>query len=316
MASKKKSKKKSEMCPCGHDIGWHTGTNRACVHGHGTATGGCSCLGYRTRRYRDETDITSPADILHPDPVRASLAAQYPVLDVRLERIERRLDRIDRIFSSIRHALDEKGGPSLIEAVPKFTAIEEVDEQYGWSEPDEARNVPSRRSRKTSIDTGAKKPDGSKLSKCEQAILDTLAQWKSRRALSTAFVSIYTGYSLRSGSFASALATLRKKNYIIGDAQSLSTTSLGDKFAQPKLIALDDEGLLQMWKQKLDKCSATILENLFDVAPAACSAKDIAHVTGYSASSGSFASALAKLRTLELIEGKNTALTLHRAFDI
>lgn len=52
------SRGRAQMCPCGHEATWHTGLNRSCQYGHGHVMGGCTCVAYRSRRYRDgETPV-------------------------------------------------------------------------------------------------------------------------------------------------------------------------------------------------------------------------------------------------------------------
>jgi len=44
------SPKGGGICACGHDRGWHMKGTLACVYGRDTATGGCTCEGFHSRR--------------------------------------------------------------------------------------------------------------------------------------------------------------------------------------------------------------------------------------------------------------------------
>lgn len=67
--------------------------------------------------------------------------------------------------------------------------------------------------------------------------------------------------------------------------------------------------LVDHWLGRLNKAERAILEVLVDAWPDARSKDEIADATGYASAGGSFANALGRLRSLELISGPSTANT-------
>jgi hypothetical protein len=145
---------------------------------------------------------------------------------------------------------------------------------------------------------------GESMSKCERAILSVLAQYQGGRNRSQ--VSILSGYSVKSGSFSNSLSTLRTRGWIIGGRENMQITEEGVTALgsyEPLPIGHD---LLQYWlsSKSLGKCEREVLKVLAEVYPDALTKPGTADRSGYSVTSGSFANALSKLRTLELINGR------------
>jgi hypothetical protein len=136
------------------------------------------------------------------------------------------------------------------------------------------------------------------LSKCERAILTSLAQYPQGRTANQ--VAVLTGYSGNSGGFNNSLSKLRSSEFI-SRGQPLQITGAG-------LGALGEweplptgEGLQRHWLQRLSKCEAAILSALLAKYPDGMMADEVAEVTGYEKSSGGFNNSLSRLRILELI---------------
>lgn len=142
-------------------------------------------------------------------------------------------------------------------------------------------------------------PVSTDLTKAERAILTALAQYPQGRTRRQ--VGILTGYSAKSGGFNGAIASLRTKGYVTPREPLLATPdgidALGEFDALPTGAALLDH-----WCTQLDKAPAAILRTLAEAYPSAMTREEVAGALGYSANSGGFNGALAKLRTLELIE--------------
>lgn len=148
----------------------------------------------------------------------------------------------------------------------------------------------------------ANRKGDSELGRCERAVLTAIVQFGSA---TKARISIVSGYSGTSSSFANALGALRSKNYIAGGPDDLSATSEGIAAAgEVKDLPTGDE-LLAYWMRQLGRAEASILGCIAGEHPKAASKELISEVTGYSQTSSSFANALGKLRTLELITRGN-----------
>ena len=151
-------------------------------------------------------------------------------------------------------------------------------------------------------DWAGESPGQGNLGKCEKAILSALGQQSG--PCSKSKLGILSGYSSTSGSFGNSLSKLRKLGYI-DNMSDISITELGISVAVFNPLPQPGPELQQYWLGKLPKCERAILDYLIQVFPVSPSKHDLGVATGYAASSGSFGNALSKLRTLELIEGKN-----------
>lgn len=133
------------------------------------------------------------------------------------------------------------------------------------------------------------------MSKAERVVLTALAQYPNGRT--KVQLGVLTGYSPTSGGFNSTLASLRAKGWIDGlRITQQGIDALGDFEPLPTGFALRC-----YWLARLTGCSRALLEHLSAVHPGSMSKESLAKATGYSGTSGGFNSALAELRTLELI---------------
>lgn len=150
--------------------------------------------------------------------------------------------------------------------------------------------------------------------KAERVILAALYHHSpcSKRKL-----AIVSGYSGRGGAFGSALSTLRNVSpepYATGsdpiEITDAGRTALGDVDPLPT-----GEELIEHWlKQMSRKAERVILRAIVDAYPNAITKDEIAAATGYEVSGGAFGSALSKLRTLELIDGRNELVASEELF--
>lgn len=144
---------------------------------------------------------------------------------------------------------------------------------------------------------------GESMGRCERALLTVLAQYPQGRRRSQ--MAILSGYSVASGGFANSLSKANSSGWRVTEGDLRKITSVG-------LTALGDYDplptgaeLLQKWLNDLGKCEAAILRALADVYPRGLSRSATADVSGYSETSGGYANALSRLRTLELISGSH-----------
>jgi len=142
----------------------------------------------------------------------------------------------------------------------------------------------------------------STLGRCERAILAVMVQ-RQPNSTSRQQAAVLSGYSIDSGGFAQALAKLRREEMVLGGASAMVATDKGRLHAG-NVASLPRGGeLLDYWSDRLGPCAGAILQVLATAWPKEVDRHKLAETTGYSAESGGFAQALAKLRTLELISG-------------
>lgn len=139
----------------------------------------------------------------------------------------------------------------------------------------------------------------------ERAILNVLAQFpagRTRRQL-----AVLQPYSTTSGSWSSALAAGRAAGRLEGsatDASPLRITARGLAEVGPVVPLPRGRALLDYWLARLGAStwSGIILAAAVDLYPNAVTRDDLAARTPMSQSSGSYSSALGKLRALDLID--------------
>lgn len=142
-----------------------------------------------------------------------------------------------------------------------------------------------------------------KLPKAERSILSVLAQYPEGRTKTQ--VAIMAHYAVTGGGFQNAVGALRSAGYVFGDRERLKITENG-------LVALGawtplptGQELLEHWHRELPKAERSILAVLAECYPNTATKEDVAAAAGYEVNGGGFQNAIGKLRTLELIHGRN-----------
>jgi len=140
------------------------------------------------------------------------------------------------------------------------------------------------------------------LGRAERAILAAAVQ-RLPKSSSRAQLAVLSGYSIKSSSFANALGALRSQGLIAGAGDDNRATDAG----AAALGAFDPlptgDELVRYWQGQLGKAEAALLEVFVRHYPHDVDKDTLSKESGYSASSSSFANALGKLRTLELVTG-------------
>lgn len=141
-----------------------------------------------------------------------------------------------------------------------------------------------------------------KFGACEMALLRVLAQ-RNNVNTSKAQLSILSHYSIKSSSFAKGLSNLRTQGFI-SQGEPIAITN--DGYEKAVTIGFEKmpsgEHLQEYWINNLGKAEAAMLQIFFNRGQEGCDKEDLAESSGYSITSSSFAKALSKLRTLQLIE--------------
>lgn len=153
------------------------------------------------------------------------------------------------------------------------------------------------------------------LGKAERLILSALAQYPNGRTVTQ--VALLTGYARDGGAFRNALGALRSAGLIEGKDLLRITDggrhALGDKW-EP--LPPPGKTLLRHWTDKLDLAESEIIRVLGEHYPKSMTHEEIASITEsssgepYAPDGGGFRNALGRLRTLELVTGRNDALRL------
>lgn len=144
--------------------------------------------------------------------------------------------------------------------------------------------------------------DSAKLDKPARAIMNVLSI-VAPKAVSTTYLSIMTGYSVKSSSMANALGQLRSQGLAEGPGSAIAITDKGATLYPSSETLPTGEALFEWWKSKLDKASRTMLQVFYDAGQREITKEYLADQSGYSPSSSSVANGLGKLRSLELIVG-------------
>lgn len=137
------------------------------------------------------------------------------------------------------------------------------------------------------------------LGTCERKILTVLSM-RGGKHTSALQCALLAGYKL-TGSFDTALATLRATGFVIGPNSALLLTREGAEKAGGVDILLAGQPALDYWKRKLGKCPGKILDVLVREYPDEVEVETIAQRTNYRMT-GSFDTALAGLRRFGVIE--------------
>ena len=145
-----------------------------------------------------------------------------------------------------------------------------------------------------------------KLGKAERSILTALMQ---TGGASKARVAAMSGYAVNGGGFNNALSRLRSTALILAQGDHLRITPDGESELGSDWKPLPTgEAAVKYWAQKEGKAAGLILEALYESharGDGGLTRLELAERTGYAADGGGFNNALSKLRTLELIEGRD-----------
>lgn len=153
-------------------------------------------------------------------------------------------------------------------------------------------------------ETGNPPTDSPKLGKAEREILSVLAQ-HAQTGRTPIQIAILTGRSSKGGGFKNALSSLRSSGLIDrGDPIRITTAGLEAIAGQYEPLPTGG-ALVDYWVDRLGRAEGLILRHLVTIAPSSATRDEVAGATGYEPNGGGFKNALSRLRTLQLIEGRN-----------
>lgn len=223
-------------------------------------------------------------------------AADRRIRDHRIEVTRAFSDQVRKLACTLevelKIALGEK--PSIAKSVPFMPAKPApIQRQAAASAPAPRRPAPA-----STNGSGA-------LPGPEQRIVDAIRWWNALgiRTPSQVQVGFMAGYSHKSGTWATYLSKLRSAGMIEGRGD-LVLTEEGFSISRPPGIPPDGENLRAVVMEKIDGPLRRILTPIIEAYPNAMSQTAAGEAAGYSSSSGTWATYLSKLRSLELIEGR------------
>jgi hypothetical protein len=136
-----------------------------------------------------------------------------------------------------------------------------------------------------------------------------------RPGLNAKQLGVRAGLSSSSGTFGTYLAKARSSGWIEGDRNSMQLTADGTAALGSYEPLPSGRALLLYWKNELGGGAARMLEVLANEFPKFIPKQDLGFAAGIVHTSGTFGTYLAKLRTLELVEGKSELRASPELFD-
>jgi len=146
--------------------------------------------------------------------------------------------------------------------------------------------------------------DATHLPRAERRILTALAQYPQGRTKTQ--LAILTGYAVNGGGFGNAVGKLRSLGLLTGYKDNLAISPAGLEALGNSWEPLPQgRALIDHWLHELPKAERAILGVLVNIYPESLSKAELAERAGYDAKGGGFGNAISRLRTLELIAGRN-----------
>lgn len=219
-------------------------------------------------------------------------------IETLVDRLEDKVGLLEQL-SDIRRRLEDHGRADVPRARPARGAVGAMGAGAGRGaqRPDPPRGREPRRAPVPGPEaTGDTKP----LGRAERAILTVLVQYPEGR--SKVQLSLLSGYSIKSSSFANALGALRSAGLVDRGDPIRATPAGADALGDFEPIPEGAE-LVEYWRQRLGRAERAILDALLAAYPDPLTKEEISERSGYSSTSSSFSNALGKLRSLELAEG-------------
>jgi hypothetical protein len=249
-----------------------------------------------------EVRAKSPAN---PDPeMLAKLRGQLADANRRLARADRLFDRIGAVGTLLERATAQLGeiageltactkpgtGTDLVPPAPAAAPVRGIGRVLAAPAPVAGNGAPTA------------------LGKAERSVLVVLAQQPDGCDL--ARLALIAGYSAGGGGFLNALSKLRQAGLLEGaNAGTLRITDAGAAALGSGWDPLPTgDALVRYWLEhrSLGKAERSVLATLVEAHPGGLALDAIADRTSYAAGGGGFLNALSRLRTLGLIEGRNS----------
>jgi hypothetical protein len=237
-----------------------------------------------------------------PEPEVRIERVEVPVLNGEVDRLEEATSRMVTVGQALVQTGKDIGGIAeqiVLAAGDIRTAISRVGSQPSHPPPPPPpsqrpprRPVPPRNREVTE--------DGPTLGRAERTLLNVLAAFPEGRT--KVQLSILSGYSIRSSSFANALGALRSLGLAEGREPTVITAA-GREVAGDVEPVPQGAALLEHWRGQLGRAERSLLDVFVAVYPAELTREELSERSGYSQTSSSFANAIGRLRSLRLVDG-------------
>lgn len=136
-----------------------------------------------------------------------------------------------------------------------------------------------------------------------------------RGGLNKRQLGVRAGMSSTSGTFGTYMAKLRTSGWIEENGSGMELTKEGHEALGDYTPLPEGRDLYEYWRNDLGGGASRMLEALFESYPDALTKEELGERAGISHTSGTFGTYLAKLRTLELVTGKNELLATKEFFE-
>ena len=270
-----------KVCRCTHPIDIHDPESGRCLYGKDHLFGGCTCVRFKKRgRETDRIRPVPPLVVAVEDAMRA-LAGLRDALVVASGTFTISLPAVET--SSTKPMLPISRSVSSTSALVSDVVPAAV-------------RVPK------PIGVKPKEMSTSTLTKRERLVLTYLAQ--NRCGLTKPQLAIMTGYKSGGSTLRNLLSNLRTAQLLDGsDRIAITVTGLGALGAFEPLPK--GAQLVAYWKDFCGRCPATLLDLILAAHPSRVSRRELSTATRYEEAGSTLRNALSKLRTLELIEGRD-----------
>ncbi|HYE29926.1 MAG TPA: hypothetical protein VEH27_00730 [Methylomirabilota bacterium] len=121
-------------------------------------------------------------------------------------------------------------------------------------------------------------------------------------------LGVRAGLAHSSGTFATYLSKLRSLGYISDFGKGMAITEAGREALGSFTPLPSGRQLFDYWASQLNGGAARMLQTLYDAYPQQITAEDLGNAAGIAHTSGTFATYLSKLRSLELVTGDRNNL--------
>lgn len=139
-------------------------------------------------------------------------------------------------------------------------------------------------------------------------MMTVLAQ---RPGLTVRQIGVRAGLSAKSGTFRTYMGTMRSQGWVTEDGEAMSLTQEGYAALGSYTPLPQGRELLAYWKENmLRRGEARMLDVVADRYPATITDEELGQLAEIAHTSGTFRTYLGKLRSLDLLEGKNSAIRL------
>ena len=267
---------KVKMCGCGHEASWHKPEGKgACVYGHGTTMGGCTCAGFGRRRRPDVPallETAAPAASSLVDAVNVAIGA----------------------LIGLRDALAANGGPAMLQVRAFVTEA---------PAPRRAPRVPK---------PAATKGDG-QLRAGERRILEVVARHHPTRLTRTQLATL-AGFSPTGGTYQTYLSTLRRNEFVEEDRAGLLVTNAGIRasgFGAPRPMTRAE--ILERWRGTLRAGERTMLDMVLEHGPV--ERAELGRLAGLEPSAGTFGTYLSVLKRNGLVDVDGRTVRVGKALS-